>query len=871
MSYVCIDGHMMGTKLKGTHMINRKETQVLSAFTHLTRDLGEALRGGSPRKAIEMSQALDRLYLGYELGRYTEEQAMSGMQEIRSCMQSPGLDAMDVIASSVSRSASEDLRIKNVEGALSRLLSEPQRVQGEEQVELLQALVGEHSALAQSPEQRSYSAHLQMQLSQALMSRAGSTTEEVVRLQEESEQFATDLSENLSHAASKFETRDFAVDEAVRYFATQAEISVLKRNVEAQGTDFANVYVAAQRLQELQSRTAQNRQAWVMANAQLESHQSAEILREASLAIARQESQKNQVLQQNVLRVAAPLAQWSEGKALLEHELDSTEQSSSAVVLSSRLGELVELAQSKQMSALAAELVALREQAQGIALRSEMAQSIESFDFDSVHRPEIADDAEQLLAARTLYQQQVMKFEQSHVRAQSSAELLKALDYEIPMSSLRSLPRMEAPKAMPSQDTGIAWERMRSEIIKVHAIAQSAASQDIGLVSPRAGASVANVNEALRITDNAAPMATRSFDKPNSANATISQVLGSLQQLAYAPSLRTELGFVGARYKMEDNSQAPLFKRVSFNRNDESVKQILPSIYRVAGLRSKQSAVSSAPLRKSFKGLNLSGANFELVKILEEQFDSQQVARFSDTVSGLSLEPAQNVKDIHSDVDRISSVASEWVEKKEKTDYSADTRSLIESGAKSPTQVEGSLRAEAKALPTSVQAKLAPYLGFDLSKVKIFSGPIAEMASTAMGAQAFTLGKNIFFGAQKLDLQSPEGLGLLAHELLHTAHFSSGDSVGTKERAAEAMEQRVKKAFSPTNKELALEGGGSSKKTSEVGNHGQEASAGSAIAPHSVGKRPKYDMDNLVDHVTEMLTDWMSESMDREKQRSGEG
>ena len=136
---------------------------------------------------------------------------------------------------------------------------------------------------------------------------------------------------------------------------------------------------------------------------------------------------------------------------------------------------------------------------------------------------------------------------------------------------------------------------------------------------------------------------------------------------------------------------------------------------------------------------------------------------------------------------------------------------MVQTGRMDQNSISASLKSEGNQLPKSVQDKLSPFLGFDLSTIKVFSGPIAAMASEAMGAHAFTLGKSIFLGERKLDFSSPEGLGLLAHELLHTSHFNSGNSVESKEQAAEAMEARVKAAFgSGSNMSLALENEGSS-------------------------------------------------------------
>jgi uncharacterized protein DUF4157 len=55
----------------------------------------------------------------------------------------------------------------------------------------------------------------------------------------------------------------------------------------------------------------------------------------------------------------------------------------------------------------------------------------------------------------------------------------------------------------------------------------------------------------------------------------------------------------------------------------------------------------------------------------------------------------------------------------------------------------------------------------DPGAIKIHTGFLAEQITTLYNADALTIGKNIFFSAGKLDLASPRGLALFAHELSH--------------------------------------------------------------------------------------------------------
>ena len=196
----------------------------------------------------------------------------------------------------------------------------------------------------------------------------------------------------------------------------------------------------------------------------------------------------------------------------------------------------------------------------------------------------------------------------------------------------------------------------------------------------------------------------------------------------------------------------------------------------------------------------------------------------------------------------------------------ADTKSLIQTGRMKEGAIESSLKSESMKLPASVQEKLSPFLGFDISKVKVYSGPVAAMAADAMGAHAFTLGSSIFLGKNKLNFETPEGLGLLAHELLHTSHFGAGDSVDSKEQAAEAMEDRVKRAFgSGGSPLLALERDTDKKSSGQANLHSTKN-----IPAGTVGARPAYDPDQVFDAVCDKVTELLFESLRLERERNGE-
>lgn len=62
--------------------------------------------------------------------------------------------------------------------------------------------------------------------------------------------------------------------------------------------------------------------------------------------------------------------------------------------------------------------------------------------------------------------------------------------------------------------------------------------------------------------------------------------------------------------------------------------------------------------------------------------------------------------------------------------------------------------------------------GVDFGGVRIHSGSESSRLNAALGAEAFTIGQDVFFGGPVPDARSPHGQSLLAHELTHTLQQS---------------------------------------------------------------------------------------------------
>lgn len=90
-----------------------------------------------------------------------------------------------------------------------------------------------------------------------------------------------------------------------------------------------------------------------------------------------------------------------------------------------------------------------------------------------------------------------------------------------------------------------------------------------------------------------------------------------------------------------------------------------------------------------------------------------------------------------------------------------------------------------QSLPREHQIFFEGRLGQDFSRVRIHTDESAAAMAAALGAKAFTVGKDIVFAAGRYQPEIPEGRERLAHELVHVAQQSHGGS-GTSQAESRA-------------------------------------------------------------------------------------
>ncbi len=104
-----------------------------------------------------------------------------------------------------------------------------------------------------------------------------------------------------------------------------------------------------------------------------------------------------------------------------------------------------------------------------------------------------------------------------------------------------------------------------------------------------------------------------------------------------------------------------------------------------------------------------------------------------------------------------------------------------------------------ESLPEEQRTTLEPVIGTVLKDVRIHTGPIATATAKALGAEAFTVGHDVFFRQGRFEPSTKRGEALLAHELMHVGQQAAADRehAGARrdsdadEAEAEAVERLV--------------------------------------------------------------------------------
>lgn len=104
----------------------------------------------------------------------------------------------------------------------------------------------------------------------------------------------------------------------------------------------------------------------------------------------------------------------------------------------------------------------------------------------------------------------------------------------------------------------------------------------------------------------------------------------------------------------------------------------------------------------------------------------------------------------------------------------------------------GAGQGSGKALSPGIQAHMGSRMGADFSGVRVHTDSDAAQMSTALNAQAFTHGSDIYFNQGNYDPDSSQGRRLLSHELTHVVQQGQADAKSTAIAQKSSEEEQEK-------------------------------------------------------------------------------
>jgi hypothetical protein len=93
-----------------------------------------------------------------------------------------------------------------------------------------------------------------------------------------------------------------------------------------------------------------------------------------------------------------------------------------------------------------------------------------------------------------------------------------------------------------------------------------------------------------------------------------------------------------------------------------------------------------------------------------------------------------------------------------------------------PASVDQALASPGRPLEPALRQDMEQRFSHDFSRVRVHSGAAAEQSARDVNATAYTVGRDIVFGADRFVLGTRMGRRLLAHELTHVIQQESGDA-----------------------------------------------------------------------------------------------
>ena len=160
----------------------------------------------------------------------------------------------------------------------------------------------------------------------------------------------------------------------------------------------------------------------------------------------------------------------------------------------------------------------------------------------------------------------------------------------------------------------------------------------------------------------------------------------------------------------------------------------------------------------------------------------------------------------------------------------------VERDREVPSIVHEVLRSPGRPLDPDSLAFMQPRFGHDFSGVRVHTGAKAEESSKAVNALAYTVGRNVVFGAGEYAPHTSRGKQLMAHELMHVVQQRGAPSPSSADQLTlDAHDSAFEAEARRTSKDVFARGSGAAATSSIQARLSSSAQMISRADPDAVG------------------------------------
>ena len=167
----------------------------------------------------------------------------------------------------------------------------------------------------------------------------------------------------------------------------------------------------------------------------------------------------------------------------------------------------------------------------------------------------------------------------------------------------------------------------------------------------------------------------------------------------------------------------------------------------------------------------------------------EEIRRRADTEIEQPVGVTNEVPAVEEDAADVEDVVDEEEDSDEENETGMPKRDGSKVGSVSETVIP---RGSGQAMSSDVLSRMESGFGTSFNQVRVHSDAASAKAASKVGALAFTIGNNVYFGGGQYSPDTKSGTRLLAHELTHVAQQQAGAGTLARKEGKKKMAEKKK-------------------------------------------------------------------------------